>query len=706
MFFAGVVIMGISGLIPFIEQASTPINVKQLSGCRVAVDSYCWLHRGVYTCADKLIRGDDTDLYVHYCLRYVNMLLSRGIKIVMVFDGRHLPAKAETERRRRESRQEAKRLAKEHLRNNEIEKARSYMRRAVDVNHSMALKLMKACRQRANVQCLVAPYEADAQMAWLAKVGAVDYVITEDSDLTLFGAQRILFKLDLNGHGLLVEADKLHLAMGCATSVRKYTFEKFRRMCILSGCDYLDSLPGIGLKKACKFMMLTAEDDMRKALKKLPQYLKIKALEVTDEYIEMFLKAEATFRHMYIYNPMERRMERLNELEEFGTEEKYCSNAGELMKNEEQAFQLALGNLDPFTLSQVDNWNPDQDWAVNTEKIIQKNKKLNHKRDEFRIWQRKKDRQVLSGDTKENTDKDIFQMETFRNIEYKHSTEAEIEFQKTEERNKMTEVDVFTMYKFATQQQIAINNKNQDDANREKEGERPIREEATTPKKQQRNSIHNPFAKRSDQEQKVDDSSSPPVCANNSLLKVLSPQKTMNTHINSSPKIRREEIVEVRSRFFAENLRAVKRPLATQDLTQVMMEIQDTAKKRRMQQQQLYQLNSPPASPITKLNKVEIQTLCNEEAAEVDESKFSEIIPTNNKEKESNCLLIEEEEEERTLPITVLQGLQKRVKRCGLEKPSQAASKKTTTGKKIPDGTRQLTLAMFGFRKRPMLKNS
>jgi exonuclease-1 len=29
-----------------------------------------------------------------------------------------------------------------------------------------------------------------------------------------------------------------------------WTFEKFRQACILSGCDYLASLKGIGLKKA------------------------------------------------------------------------------------------------------------------------------------------------------------------------------------------------------------------------------------------------------------------------------------------------------------------------------------------------------------------------------------------------------------------------------------------------------------------------
>lgn len=44
------------------------------------------------------------------------MLLANDIKPILVFDGRHLPAKELTEKRRRESRKECQRKAKELLR--------------------------------------------------------------------------------------------------------------------------------------------------------------------------------------------------------------------------------------------------------------------------------------------------------------------------------------------------------------------------------------------------------------------------------------------------------------------------------------------------------------------------------------------------------------------------------------------------------------
>lgn len=49
--------------------------------------------------------------------------------------------------------------------------------------------LLQALRAR-GVEFLVAPYEADAQMAYLARRGDVQLVITEDSDLLAYGCPR------------------------------------------------------------------------------------------------------------------------------------------------------------------------------------------------------------------------------------------------------------------------------------------------------------------------------------------------------------------------------------------------------------------------------------------------------------------------------------------------------------------------------------
>ena len=52
--------MGISGLLPFLKEASTSANIKQYEGATVAVDTYCWIYKGAFSCAEDLALGRPT----------------------------------------------------------------------------------------------------------------------------------------------------------------------------------------------------------------------------------------------------------------------------------------------------------------------------------------------------------------------------------------------------------------------------------------------------------------------------------------------------------------------------------------------------------------------------------------------------------------------------------------------------------------------
>ena len=58
-----------------------------------------------------------------------------------------------------------------------------------------------------NIEFIVAPYEADSQIAKLKRLGMVDAVISEDSDLIIFGVNVIL-KLNQNGECDYVDLNK------------------------------------------------------------------------------------------------------------------------------------------------------------------------------------------------------------------------------------------------------------------------------------------------------------------------------------------------------------------------------------------------------------------------------------------------------------------------------------------------------------------
>lgn len=116
-------------------------------------------------------------------------------------------------------------------------------------------------------------------MAFLACNNIIDAVLTEDSDLITFGCQTVIYKSRLTGECLIYERSKLKLSVD---------FNHFRRMCILSGCDYLQGgMKGIGLTKAEKLLSKNFQLD-------------------DEEFQKNVNRAEITFLHQIIFDPIER----------------------------------------------------------------------------------------------------------------------------------------------------------------------------------------------------------------------------------------------------------------------------------------------------------------------------------------------------------------------------------------------------------------
>ncbi|KAM9053266.1 LOW QUALITY PROTEIN: exonuclease 1-like [Megaptera novaeangliae] len=344
--------MGIQGLLQFIKDASEPVHMRKYKGQVVAVDTYCWLHKGAVACAEKLAKGEPTDKYVGFCMKFVNMLLSHGIKPILVFDGCTLPSKKEVEKSRRERRQANLLKGKQLLHEGKVSQARECFTRSINITHAMAHNVIKAARSQ-GVDCLVAPYEADAQLAYLNKAGIVQAVITEDSDLLAFGCKKVILKMDQFGNGL--EVDQARLGM-CKQLGDVFTEEKFRYMCILSGCDYLSSLRGIGLAKACKVLRLANNPDILKVIKKIGHYLKMN-ITVPEDYIKGFIRANNTFLYQLVFDPIKRKLIPLNAYED-DIDPETLSYAGRYV-DDSIALQIALGNKDINTFEQIDDYNPD-----------------------------------------------------------------------------------------------------------------------------------------------------------------------------------------------------------------------------------------------------------------------------------------------------------------------------------------------------------
>ncbi|KAJ3220265.1 Rad2 nuclease [Dinochytrium kinnereticum] len=161
----------------------------------------------------------------------------------------------------------------------------------------MAHELIKAL-QKENIKYVVAPYEADAQLAYMEKMKKVSAVLTEDSDLLVFGCQKVIVKLDMNGSAVEINAADFGKIPAFK---RGWSLREFRHACILSGCDYLPSLKGVGLKKA--FAAVSEYRTGERVIKNWKKWGKvINAPKVHDSYEEEFRKADMTFLHQRVFD--------------------------------------------------------------------------------------------------------------------------------------------------------------------------------------------------------------------------------------------------------------------------------------------------------------------------------------------------------------------------------------------------------------------
>ncbi|EEA18979.1 exonuclease, putative [Talaromyces marneffei ATCC 18224] len=287
--------MGIKGLHGLLKSIQKPCNLKKFDGQTLGVDAYGWLHRGTVACATELALSKPTTRHVDFVLNRVRMLLFFGVTPYLVFDGGDLPSKSGTEADRFKKREDSRKLALELQSKGRVAEAYQEFQKAVDVTPEMARQLIEELK-RMKVQYVVAPYEADAQLVYLERQGIINGIISEDSDLLVFGAKRLLSKLDQ--HGDCIEINRGDFAACRDISLIGWSDADFRRMCILSGCDYLSNIPKLGLK--------TAYRSMRK-YKNVDKVLRVLQFEghyqVPAGYLDSFRQAENTFLYQRVFCP-------------------------------------------------------------------------------------------------------------------------------------------------------------------------------------------------------------------------------------------------------------------------------------------------------------------------------------------------------------------------------------------------------------------
>jgi exonuclease 1 len=236
----------------------------------------------------------------------VRMMQHFGVNPYLVFDGDFLPSKAATEASRSKRREEGKKAGLELLKAGKPSQAHQQLQKAIDVTPEMARHLIEALK-RAGVPYVVAPYEADAQLVYLERQGIIGGIVSDDSDLLVFGAKRLITKLDQ--YGQCIEINRRDFNACREVSFVGWDDAMFRRMAILSGCDYLDGLPNFGLKTAHRMLR------KHKTVDRVVRMLQFEGKHrIPEDYLTLFSQAEQTFLYQWAFCPTTKQLVNLTVL--------------------------------------------------------------------------------------------------------------------------------------------------------------------------------------------------------------------------------------------------------------------------------------------------------------------------------------------------------------------------------------------------------
>ncbi|XP_072277873.1 flap endonuclease 1 [Pyxicephalus adspersus] len=250
--------MGIQGLTKLIADVARGAikenDIKSYFGRKVAVDaSMCIYQFLIAVRQDGNVlqneEGETTSHLMGMFYRTIRMI-ENGIKPVYVFDGKPPQLKSGELAKRTERRAEAEKQLEAAQEAGEVENIEKFNKRLVKVTkqHNEECKKLLSLM---GVPYVDAPCEAEATCAALVKAGKVYAAATEDMDALTFGTPLLLRHLTAS------EAKKLPIQEFHLTRALQdigLTQEQFIDLCILLGCDYCETIRGIGPKRAIELI--------------------------------------------------------------------------------------------------------------------------------------------------------------------------------------------------------------------------------------------------------------------------------------------------------------------------------------------------------------------------------------------------------------------------------------------------------------------
>jgi len=256
--------MGIKGLMKFLQD-NAPKAVREIpsqqayTGRVVAIDASMCLYQFLIMIRENRSgqynnltneAGEVTSHIIGMLTRTIR-LMENGIKPVYVFDGKPPELKLHELHARRQKREEATANLQAAVESGDAEQVLKSTKATVKVTKEQNEETKKLLTLM-GIPVVDAPSEAEATCAALCRDGKVYAAATEDADCLTFGTKVLIRNL------MAAESQKktiYEITLDVALQQLNVTMDQFIDFCILSGCDYCDTLKGVGPSTAIKLLV-------------------------------------------------------------------------------------------------------------------------------------------------------------------------------------------------------------------------------------------------------------------------------------------------------------------------------------------------------------------------------------------------------------------------------------------------------------------
>jgi flap endonuclease-1 len=252
--------MGVA-LRDIIAEYKKPIAWEALAGI-AAVDA----HNALYQFLSIIRQPDGTPLMDSHgritshlsgiLFRTLNFM-EMGIRSVYVFDGPPPHFKQSTIETRRGQRMAAKERWQQAIERGDTEEAYKQARSSARVD-SFVVESSRQLLRLLGVPFLEAPSEGEAQAAFMAQQGDVQYSVSQDYDSLLFGSPVLARNLTVSGkrklRGRTISINPERIVLKEVLNGLSISREQLVEIALLVGTDFNEGVYGIGAKKALKIV--------------------------------------------------------------------------------------------------------------------------------------------------------------------------------------------------------------------------------------------------------------------------------------------------------------------------------------------------------------------------------------------------------------------------------------------------------------------